>query len=295
VKKISVFAALWLVAFSVSAQKDPTSRAWNQPVEPYRILGNLYYVGAADISSYLITTPDGHILLDGGFEETVPIIREGVRKLGFKLEDVKILLNSHSHSDHAGGLAELKKLTGATLYASEPDAPLLARGGKGDFFLGDKLSYPPVKADRTFKDGGRVTLGGVTMTARLTPGHTPGNTSWTMKVTDGGKSYDVVFVGSATILSGVVLTGNPKYPKLAEDWATSFRVLKSLPCDVFLASHPNFYAGVDKAARLAKGETPNPFIDPKGYRAYVEKAEKRYLDQLRKEKEAAAKGSLPPA
>jgi metallo-beta-lactamase class B len=277
-----------------AAQKDPMSRSWNQPVEPYRILGNLYSVGANDVTSFLIATSAGHILLDGGFEETVPIIQENVKKLGFKLEDVKILLNSHAHYDHAGGLAGLKKRTGAMLYASEPEAPLLARGGKGDFRFGDELAFPPVQADRTFQDGDTVTLGGATLTAHLTPGHTMGNTTWTMKVEEGGKSYDVVFVGSATINPGVVLTNNPRYSGIAEDYAKTFRVLKSLPCDVFLAAHASFYGGLDKAERLKKGETPNPFIDPRGYREHVERREKMYLDQLARERGAGATRPAPP-
>lgn len=279
-----LFVLSALLSLPAGAQKDPTSRSWNQPVEPYRIVGNVHYVGASDITSYLITTPEGHILLDGGFEETVPIIRESVRKLGFRIEDVKILLNSHAHYDHAAGLAELKKLTGATFYASEKDAPLHARGGKGDFHFGDDLAYPPIQADRLLKDGDKVTLGGVTLTAHLTPGHTPGNTTWTMKVKEGQESYAVAFVSSPTINPGVVLTNNPRYPEIADDYATTFRVLKSLPCDVFLGSHANFFDGLKKGERLRKGETPNPFIDPKGCREFIEKREKIYKDQLAKER-----------
>jgi metallo-beta-lactamase class B len=291
-KTLSILPLILAAALvPVLAQNDPMSRSMNQPVEPYRILGNLYYVGASDVTSFLITTSEGHILLDGGFEETVPIIQENVKKLGFKLEDVKILLHSHAHLDHAGGLAGLKKLTGATLYASEPEAPLLACGGKGDFRFGDELTFAPVQADRTYKDGDKVTLGGVTLTAHLTPGHTMGNTSWAMKVTEGGKTYDVVFVGSVTVNPGVVLTNNPKYPNIAEDYAKTFRVLKSLPCDVFLASHASFYGGLEKAGRLKKGETLNPFIDPRTYREHIERREKMYLDQLAQER--GAQGSKP--
>jgi metallo-beta-lactamase class B len=274
-----------LLSLPAGAQKDATSRSWNQPVEPYKILGNVYYVGASDITSYLITTPEGHILLDGGFEETVPIIRESVKKLGFKIEDVKILLNTHAHYDHAAGLAELKKLTGAAFHVSERDAPLHARGGKDDFAFGDRFLYPPITADRLLKDGDKVTLGGVTLTAHLTPGHTPGNTTWTMKAEEGGKSYAVTFVSSPTINPGVVLTNNPKYPEIAEDYAKTFRVLKSLPCEVFLGSHANFFDGLKKGERLRKGETPNPFIDPQGCREFIERREKIYQDQLAKERQ----------
>lgn len=286
-----VFLALFLILSVIrpaSGQADLTSRSWNQPVEPYQIIGNVYYVGASDITSFLITTPAGHILLDGGFEETVPIIRENLKKLGFRLADVKVLINSHAHFDHAGGLATLKELTSAHLAASAGDAPLLARGGKGDPHLGDQFPFKPVQADRILRDGDQVSLGGVTLTAHLTPGHTPGCTTWTMKVKEGDRTRDVVFVCSATILPGVSLTNNPKYPNVAKDYARTFRVLKSLPCDVFLAAHASFYDGLAKAEALRKGAQENPFIDPKGYRAYVERKEKDYLAQLQRERTAAA-------
>jgi metallo-beta-lactamase class B len=170
-------AALLLVPVLAHAQADPTSRSWNQPVEPYRIAGNLYYVGASDITSYLITTPEGNIVLDGGFAETAPMIAANIQKLGFKVEDVKILLSTHAHFDHAGGLAELKKRTGAPLYAGAADADLLARGGNGDFAFGDKLQFPPVQVDHPVHDGDRVSLGGTTLVAHATPGHTRGCTS----------------------------------------------------------------------------------------------------------------------
>src|SRR4030095_15706394 len=165
-------------------QADETARSWNQPVKPFRIAGNLYYVGASDLSSLLIITPQGHILLDSGLVETEPQIQQNVAKLGFRLEDVKVLINTHAHYDHAGGLALLKRLTGATLMASEADAALLAAGGKGDPNFGDTLAYEPVKVDRILRDGDKVELGGVTLTAHLTPGHTKGNTTWTMTVND---------------------------------------------------------------------------------------------------------------
>jgi metallo-beta-lactamase class B len=261
----------------LAAQKDPTSRSWNQPVEPFRIAGNLYYVGASDITSFLITTPQGHILLDGGFEETAPLIRDSVNKLGFKMEDVKILLNNHSHYDHAGGLAALKKLTGAKLVASAGDAPILARGGKDDYLFGDTMTYPPVQADRIVKDGDTVILGGTTLTAHVTAGHTPGTTTWTMTVEDGGKKYAVVFAGSTSVLPKVALKDNAKYPTIAADYAHTFEVLKKLPCDLFLSSHGSFFDLKGKAERLRKGETPNPFIDPQGYRAWVERNEAAFL------------------
>jgi metallo-beta-lactamase class B len=287
-KSFLVALSLLLASSSlVHAQADPTSRSWNRPVEPYRIAGNVYYVGASDITSFLITTPAGHILLDGGFVETAPRIEANIRKLGFKLADVKILLSSHAHFDHAGGLAELKRATGAKFAASEKEAPLLARGGKGDFLFGDKGAFPPIQADRILHDGDTVTLGGTTLTAHLTPGHTMGNTTWTMKAKEGDKTYDVVFAPSMSILSGVSLTKNVTYTEIGEDYAKTFRTLKSLPCDVFLASHASFYNGLRKADRLRKGAKENPFVDPQGYRDYLARMEKKYQEQIQKERGTA--------
>ena len=175
-------------------QTHATMRSWNQPVEPFRIIGNIYYVGASDITSYLIVTPAGDMLLDGGFVETAPQIEANIKKLGFRLSDVKILLSSHAHYDHAGGLAELKRATGATFYAGAGDAPVLENGGHGDSSLAHAVTFPPVKPDRLLHDGGGVMLGGMALTAHVTAGHTKGCTTWSTMVRDGGKSYHVVFV-----------------------------------------------------------------------------------------------------
>ena len=251
----------------------------NQPVKPYRVIGNIYYVGASDVSSFLITTPNGHILLDSGFIETVPQIKQNMAALGFRLGDIKVLLNSHAHVDHAGGFAELKRLTGAKLMTSEGDIPLLAAGGKGDPNFGDRFSFEPVKPDRVLRDGDKVELGGVTMVARLTPGHTKGCTSWTMKVKDGGKDLDVVFVGS-TSAPGYKLVNNPGYPGIVADYEKTFRLLKSLPCDVFLAAHGSFYGMLGKARQLEQDPKVNPFIDPAGYRQYLNQSEKAFRKLL---------------
>ncbi|HJU55226.1 MAG TPA: subclass B3 metallo-beta-lactamase [Pyrinomonadaceae bacterium] len=279
---ISLLLTLLCLARAVG-QATEEARSWNQPIEPYRVIGNVYYVGASDITSFLIVTPAGHILLDGGFAETVPLIKRNVERLGFRLEDIKILLNSQAHYDHAGGLAQLKQETGAQLAASEADAALLAAGGRGDFHFGDRLPYEPVKADRLLRDGDQVRLGGVTMTARLTPGHTRGCTTWTMRVKEGRKHYDVVFVGSTTV-PGYKLVGNSQYPEIVADYARTFRVMKRLPCDVFLASHGNFYSMREKAELLAQGKRPNPFIDGLGYKRFIAETEKAFREQLRREK-----------
>lgn len=275
-----------IFAWSGNAQYAKEVPEWNRPVEPFRIIGNIYYVGANDLTSYLIKTPAGSILLDSGFAETVPQIESNIKKLGFDLRDVKILLNSHAHYDHCGGLAALKQATGAKLFVSRADAVLIENGGKGDYLFGDRLQFKPAKVDRLLDDGDKVELGGTVLTAHLTPGHTKGNTTWTMTVTENGKRYDVVFVGSTTINPGTKLVGNEKYPGIAEDYAKSFRVLKSLHCDVFLGPHGRFFSLTEKAQKIREQSSPNPFIDPDSYANFIEDTEKEYLDQLKKEQSA---------
>jgi metallo-beta-lactamase class B len=278
------FSCFILLATSSTllAQADAKSRAWNQPVPPFRILGNLYYVGATEVASFLITTPEGHFLLDGGFAETAPQIERNIAQLGFNLRDVKMLLNSHAHLDHAGGLAELKKLTGASLIAMAADVELLEHGGHADFRFGDTLAFPPVKVDRFIHDGESIELGGQKMIARLTAGHTKGNTTWTTQITDNGKRYDVVFAGSVTTLD-YRLSGRESYVGIAADFKKTFAILKQLPCDVFLSDHGSFFSFKEKRERLVRGEKPNPFIDPAGYIQFVTNYEKEFSDKLQQQ------------
>jgi len=272
----SLLAVILLCASAAFAQSDPESRSWNQPVEPFHIIGNIYYVGASDIASYLIVTPKGHILIDGGFVETAAMIESNIHRLGFDLHDVRIILNSHAHYDHAGGIAELKKKTYAKLYVSPASAAEMARGGKDDPQFGDKYTYPPVTADDVVYDGDHVALGGTTLTAHLTPGHTKGCTTWTMQVRREGVVHDVVFLGSPTIPTEYRLVGNPRYPDAIDDYLHQFEVLKSLPCDVFLGAHGSYFNLAEKRKRLAAGDR-DAFIDPGGYRRFVEASEKRFL------------------
>jgi metallo-beta-lactamase class B len=271
-----------------SGQADETSRSWNQPVKPFRIIGNIYYVGASDVTSYLIATPAGHILLDSGFAETVPQIKQNIAALGFRLADVKILINSHAHYDHAGGLAELKELTRAKLLASEADASLLANGGKDDPNFGDRFAYAPVKVDQTLRDGEVVKLGDTMLTAHLTPGHTKGCTTWTMNVTDNGKTYQVVFVGSASA-PGYRLIDNVKHPNIVADYRQTFRRMQKLSPDVFLASHGIFFGLQKKMELSARHPKQNPFVDPNGYKDFVKRTEKQFRAQLSDQQKANRK------
>jgi metallo-beta-lactamase class B len=280
-RTILTLAGILVAIESLFAQADETSRNWNKPVAPFRIAGNLYYVGATEVCSYLITTPEGHFLLDGGFVETAPQIERNITELGFKLTDVKFLLNSHAHYDHAGGLAELKKTTEAKFLASEGDAPLLRVGGHGDFRFGDTLTFPPIKPDQIVHDGESIQLDNQIMIAHLTPGHTKGCTTWTTKIRDGNKVYDVVFVGSQSALD-YKFVGQESYPGITNDFEKSFALLNHLPCDIFLASHGSFFHFVEKHERLLRGDA-NAFIDPDGYKIYLHNSEQDFRNKLAKQ------------
>ncbi len=278
----AVSLILVLSTFSFS-QYTPAEPDWNQPVEPFRIAGNVYYVGASDVTSYLITSPKGHILIDSGFRETVPLIQKNIVKLGFKVEDVRIILSSHAHYDHAGGIAELKRLTKGAFYASPKDAGLLERGGLGNPNYGDKYPFEPVKPDKLLKDKEKIKLGGTTLTANFTPGHTPGCTSWTTTVKENKQALNVIFVCSVSS-PGYPLINNQKYPGIAEDYLGTFAWLKKQKIDVFLGAHGNAYDLEGKLGKAAKTPSVNPFIDPQGYKTYIEENEKAFLEKLAAQK-----------
>ncbi len=255
---------------------------WNKPFKPFRIAGNIYYVGTNNLACYLITSPGGHILIDTALEESGPIVRANIEALGYKLKYIRIILSSHAHYDHVAGHADMKAATGAQVFATAPDAATLESGGaKGFFPLGN---YKPVKVDRIIKDGEVVRLGSVALKAHVTAGHTEGNTTWTTTVEENGKKYDVVLVGSMSINDGVRLVNNPTWPGVADAYAKSFQTLKSLPCDIFLGPHAPFFDMEAKVARLAEKPGVNPFIDPEGYRKYITNYEKNYTEQLQRER-----------
>jgi metallo-beta-lactamase class B len=273
----------FLVAALAGALLASIQTSDNQPADPFRVADHVYYVGASDIASYLITTSEGHILIDAGYVETVPIIRGNVAKMGFRIEDVKILLNTQAHFDHAGGFAELKRLTGARLMASGEDGAMIERGGRGDFNLGDTRPFPAATIDRYLADGDVVRLGDVALTAHLTPGHTKGCTTWTWDARDRRRVYHVVDLCGLSILDGTRVSGMPAYPQIASDYERTFATLKKLPCDIFLGAHAGYYDGRVKAAKLASHPEQNPFVDPDGYRAYIDRAEQKFRDQRARE------------
>lgn len=267
--------ATWIVALAAFGQSD-----WDEPFPPHRIADRLYYVGSKGLASYLITTTNGHILINPSFERTLPIIRTNIETLGFKIADIKILLTSHAHSDHAAGFALLKEWTGARVEILEGDAPVIADGGRGQYlYTTDR--WKPCKVDRILKDGDVVELGEARLTARLTAGHTRGCTTWLLQATDAGKTYHVVIVGSPNVNPGYALITNRDYPEIADDYRKTFRLLKSLPCDIFLGAHGNYYGMESKYTRLQRDPKTNPFVDPEGYRAYVEDRSKAFQEVVR--------------
>ncbi len=251
----------------------------NKPFPAHKVIGNVYFAGTENLGTYLITTPEGHILVNSDYEQTVPLIRASVEKLGFKFSDIRIVLGSHAHGDHMEGDFMVKELTGARVMAMEQDVPALKKimpGGK------------PHPIDRVLHDGDQVKLGGSTLTAHLTAGHTKGCTTWSMKATEAGKSYDVVIVCSVGFNPGYVLFNNKDYPQIADDYVRSFATLRKLPCDVFLAAHSPFYDLDQKYAKLQSGGA-NPFIDHAGYLAYIDLKERQFNEELDRQK----KGGKP--
>ena len=243
----------------------------------HKVIGNIYYVGTKSLAVYLIVTPQGNILINSTFERNVPAIQRSVEQLGFKFSDVKILLGSHAHGDHQEGDAAVKALTGAQVMALAEDVPALRAmkpGGK---------DHP---IDKVLHDGESVTLGGTTLVAHLTPGHSRGCTTWTLKAQEGGRSYDVVIIGSLGTNPGFTLVNNAETPGIAEEFARAFTVSRALPCDVPLGSHPGMYNMQAKYAKLAAGG-PNPFIDPDGYRLEVDIDEAMFRAVLAEQRKAA--------
>ncbi len=259
--------------------KASSDRGGQQPAEPFRIAGNLYYVGANDVAAFLVTGPEGHVLLDGGYPGTAPMIMASIARLGFDIRDVRVLINSEPHLDHAGGLAALQRASGAELWASEASADAIASGGDDpDIILPLRalirtgiLRYPAARVDHRFRDGDTVRVGPVALTAHVTGGHTRGCTSWSFPVREGGRVLNVVSACSLIVLGGM------RYPEQGADLERSFRVLRSLPADVWVTSHARLWGRYRKfVARDTAQSQVDPFIDPQGFRAYVDTAEARF-------------------
>jgi len=276
---IGRLAALCAIGAGLLVAQD--QKSWSEPLAPFKVIGNVYYVGTRGLASYLIVTPEGNILINSGLTGTPPVIRTSIEKLGFKYSDTRILLISHAHWDHCAGSALVKRQTGAKYMVMEQDVAVVEAGGKGDFQYGDAPGsrFEPAKVDRVLHEGDEVKLGGTVLTAHLTAGHTKGCTTWTMKVADAGRTYDVVIVGSPNVNGGYRLVGNRLYPNIAADYEHTFQVLKALHCDVFLGAHGEYFDMEKKLAEMRPGG-PNPFIDPAGYSAYVIERERAFRAAL---------------
>ncbi|KTC94529.1 subclass B3 metallo-beta-lactamase [Legionella erythra] len=252
------------------------------PFPPFQIAGNLYYVGTDDLASYLIVTPEGNILVNSDLEANVPMIKKSIEALGFKFTDTKILLISHAHLDHAGGSKLIKQQTHAQYLVMADDVATVESGGQTDFHYANdsSLYFPATSVDKVLHDGDEVKLGGTVLTAHRTAGHTQGCTTWTMTVTDHGKPYHVVMVGSLNVNPGYKLVNNKTYPDIARDFEQAIRVMKALPCDIFLGAHAGYFDLAKKYA-LLKTKNTNPFIDPEGFKQHIAKKEHEFYAELK--------------
>jgi len=279
--RLALVLAALLITLPLAAQ-IPAS--WTTPVPPFRIAGNLYYVGSEDLAAYLIVTPKGNILINSNLESSPPQIKKSVESLGFKFSDVKILLISHGHYDHCAGSAGVKRMTGAKYEVMAQDVPVVQSGGHNDFhYATDKtMWFPPTKVDLVLHDGDKVSLGGSTLTAHLTAGHTKGTTTWTLDEQENGRTLHVVIVGSPNVNPGYKLVNNKTYPQIAADYRHQFEVLNKLPCDIFLGAHGSYFDLAAKYARLKAGDK-NAFVDPSGYKAYIADREQAFEAELEKQ------------
>ncbi len=283
-------AAVTLLVVAGTQWRAAIRRGRSVPDEPFRIAGNLYYVGATGVTAFLLTGPEGHVLIDGGFPETAPLIMASIAELGFDIADVDVLLNSHAHSDHAGGLRTLQEASGAELWVSEGDADVMVAGGAGDTSLGLPLRvlnflgmsrFPAPRVDHQFSDGDTIRLGPLLLTAHVTAGHTRGCTSWSFPVHDGGRKLLAVNVCSLTLFPFVSLVEPETYPGIRADFERSFETLRNLPADLFLASHSSWFGLSRKRRQRAAAENPaEPFIDREGYLAFIDRAEARFREVL---------------
>lgn len=274
---------LLLIAGSIASRAD-VNPDWTTPFPAFRIAGNLYYVGSGDLAAYLVVTPKGDILINSNLASSPALIRKSVESLGFKFSDIKILLISHGHYDHCAGSAEILRETHAKYEVMAQDVSVVESGGRTDFhYANDKtIRFVPAHVDRAIRDGGKVTLGGTTLTAHLTAGHTKGTTTWTLDEAENGRTLHVVIVGSPNVNPGYKLVHNARYPQIAADYKHEFSVLKSLPCDVFLGAH-GFYFGLKEKYQRFQGGDRNAFVDPGGYQAYVADRERAFEAELTKQ------------
>jgi metallo-beta-lactamase class B len=275
-----------MLALLCSALRLPAADPpdWTEAFPPFKIAGNLYYVGSADLAAYLVTTSQGNILINSNLESSPDLIKQSIEKLGFHLSDTKILLISHGHFDHCAGSAKILKMTGAKYYVMDADVPVVEAGGHNDFNYANRKEFwfPPAHVDRTLHDGEAVSLGGITLTAHKTAGHTRGTTTWTIDEAVNGKTLHVVIVGSPNVNPGYKLVHNAAYPQITDDYRREFQTLQALPCDIFLGAHGAYFDLKAKYARFKAGD-PNAFIDPQGYKAYIADRQQAFEAEYKKQ------------
>jgi len=278
-RSIVVLCCVVLVISPATAQPE----GWTTPFPGHRVIGNLYAVGTYDLASFLITSADGHILINTGLEDSTSLIRKNIESLGFRLEDVRILLTTQAHWDHTAALAEIKEIADAEMWATAGDAPVLEDGGFSDPHFGGRESFAPVKVDRILMDAEVIEVGETRLTVLETPGHTVGSSSYTMTVREAGRDYAVVIANMGSINAGKRLVVEPTYPGVAEDFAETFRRQKLLPVDVWVASHGSQY-GLHEKYKAGQPYDPDTFVDPAGFLAEVERLERVYLEQVAAER-----------
>ncbi len=281
--------AALLLAVAIAARAESFTAKWAQPQEPFLVAGNIYYVGSNELACFLITTPRGHILVNTGYEGMAKQLRANVKKLGFKFEDIRYLLNGQAHDDHVAGFAAAREASGAKVLVMQGDDDIIEHGGRGDFRFDGEIAWRGVPVDRVLHDGDTVSLGGTTLVAHLTPGHTKGCTTWTTTVMDKGRALNVVIVGGVSVNPGVKLVNNPRYPGIAEDYKRTFRTLRALSCDVFLGSHAGYFSMAEKLEPMKAGAAENPFVDPAGYREFIDESEARFERLLAEETKAPSR------
>lgn len=288
--------AMAAVVIAVAAAGAQANEEWSRPTEPFRVVGTVHYVGTAELGAYLITSSEGHILIDGGLPSSAVPIEASIRKLGLDPKEIRILLTTQAHFDHVGSMAYFKKLSGARVEVMDGDVPVLESGGKTDYLFGPDANFhfEPVKVDRVLKDGDVVTLGGARLLAKRTPGHTPGSTTWTMTADEKGTKYQVVFAASAGINPGTRLVTNPSYPGIADDYAYTLKTLAAMTPDIFLGSHTGFFKMEEKRTALFMKKTPHPFVDAAGWRTYVSSRQKAFDEYVAMEKAEAPQPTPRP-
>jgi metallo-beta-lactamase class B len=277
---------LLLLAAHVTAQDRPSScadcAAWNMPQQPFQVYGNTYYVGTHGLSSVLVTSESGHVLIDGALPESVPQIAAHIRSLGFRVEDIKLIVNSHAHFDHAGGIAELQKISGARVAGSAWASDVMKQGAvlRDDPQFGIIVPIARVAQVETFKDGDTLNAGTVAVTAHLTPGHTPGGTSWTWRSCEGSRCLNMVYADSLTPVSadGFLFTRSKDYPHAVQDFERSYAFLESTPCDILITPHPDISNLWQRLAR--RDSTPDALIDATACRTLAQSSRERLKKRL---------------